>query len=545
MCTYARAMQEFPTRKYPYGHTSLARVVADEPGDVTLESGHTYRFIGGRDIKAAIISPVEGRQLLADPFAQLVLFSDSALPVTLRTLLSRLDGITQDNPTALPLQRSFVVADGGQIPWTQETDGLQRDFRFVVIRQRDTAALPDVLVSASTNLDADDAFLQVIGWDPKAGAFQFYDRRDGSWVWAGSSWEALAPDTRGRGPFDSHVNGALNMKELKLPWVNWHSQSAAILDSALAPADPLRNETLWKSRSPAQEFETDVARPGIKRWTNSRFDRSVKDGSITGLPEFMRQVLETTTVNLVSSPVANDALTATSSVRLPLTFFLAADALVDVLGLNPDITVPQVAGDTYQAMLTRYNVRTGDGAFVFPGDTHFVFAVPEPAFEDLVILDGLLSMGVLTRKLASALLMVDFSNPVFSVRRSALLRYVPATVRVQSSDFQDQFIAAIKGAAAPEAGTPEKEFLSNWSLSDQEWEHTFEQKIETYFAALQPRLQTQDGFAPIFELAESRRREFRKRPLAEFRLTTPITNIPETAPQLELTPDGVVQIKSH
>ena len=45
-------------------------------------------------------------------------------------------------------------------------------------------------------------------------------------------------------------------------------------------------------------------------------------------------------------------------------------------------------------------------------------------------------------------------------------------------------------------------------------------------------------------MAESRRREFRTRPLAEFRLTTPVTNIPEEAPPLEFTPAGIIQSKT-
>ena len=49
-----------------------------------------------------------------------------------------------------------------------------------------------------------------------------------------------------------------------------------------------------------------------------------------------------------------------------------------------------------------------------------------------------------------------------------------------------------------------------------------------------PALATPAEFSKIFELAESRRREFRRRPLAEFRLTTPVTNIPDTAPLLEM-----------
>jgi hypothetical protein len=51
------------------------------------------------------------------------------------------------------------------------------------------------------------------------------------------------------------------------------------------------------------------------------------------------------------------------------------------------------------------------------------------------------------------------------------------------------------------------------------------------------------SFAPIFRLAESRRREFRKRKLAEFRLTTPLTNITELAPLLEFDQAGNVRDK--
>ena len=41
-----------------------------------------------------------------------------------------------------------------------------------------------------------------------------------------------------------------------------------------------------------------------------------------------------------------------------------------------------------------------------------------------------------------------------------------------------------------------------------------------------------------FRLMEHRRRRFRRRPLAEFSLTTPRTNIPEDAPPLRMTPQG-------
>jgi hypothetical protein len=81
----------------------------------------------------------------------------------------------------LSVERSFVVADGGQLPWKPDNDTLRRNFRLVVTRQGPAAQEPDLLISASTDLDSGEAFLQVISWDEAAGAYQFYDRREGCW----------------------------------------------------------------------------------------------------------------------------------------------------------------------------------------------------------------------------------------------------------------------------------------------------------------------------------------------------------------------------
>ena len=72
----------------------------------------------------------------------------------------------------------------------------------------------------------------------------------------------------------------------------------------------------------------------------------------------------------------------------------------------------------------------------------------------------------------------------------------------------------------------------------------FEDRIAQFVASVASTIDEPDCFARIFELAESRRREFRKRPLAEFRLTTPVTNIPEDAPLLEFADDGTVRQKA-
>ena len=530
----------FPTRQYAYVRGAPGVADATAPPAVVLESRAVYRFVMGRDDVPRKLTPGEVGATLHDPFARLVLGAGAAPQTTIELirLLSDAGG--------LPQQRVFLVADGGQIPWSPQTSQIKRAFRFLLTRGP-MSQQPILFVSTTPPFDSPDAFLQVIGWDEVAGAYQFYDRRQGAWVWAGSSWDALAEVSRGRGPFDSHVNGALNMKELKNPWVHWHSMAAGIRDEVLAADDPLRADPLWAQREGAERLEAEVVRPGIERWTEARIRACFEGDRLTRLPELMRQVLETSTVNLVASPVESRTLAPGVQVRLPLTFFVNSDALVDDLGLNPGLAeVPTVDGATYLYCLRTYEVAITDGTHRFVGDTHFAFVVPEPAFEDLLVLRQLRAARVMPNKLAASLLMVDFPNPVFSPRRAALLRHVPVSATVGAgSDFPDRFVAAVEAAAAdlpPEA--PEHELLANWRLPEADWRATFEGRLSALFAAIATRLADGPSFAPLFELAESRRREFRKRPLAEFRLTVPVTNIPDDAPLLELGLDGSVRRKA-
>jgi hypothetical protein len=526
--------QSFPSRQYRYEFVIPPDVMMDAPSP-----GNVYRFVLGRDAMPVHVPKDEGRDTLHDPFAQHVLFGDGDPPLSLRTLLAKLDS------AGITAQRSFVVADGGQIPWSAATEDLERNFRLAIVRQTPGDAQPNVLISASTEIDSEQNFLQVIGWDDKAGASQFYERRDGVWMWAGSGWDALAPDTRGRGPFDSHINGALNMKELKFPWLHWHSPSAAISNDVLAPGDPLRTEPVWVQRSLADDFERTVVRPGIQRWTDSRFARLTAGGVLKNLRDFFRQVLGTSTVNLASSPTSFAAMQGGADVRLPPTFAVDVDALLGTIGLDPVLAAPVVKATVYKSALERFAVRLKAKDHEFPQDTHFVFVVPEPAFEDLLVLEKLIDLRVLTARLAAAMLMVDFQNPVFSPRRIQLLQYVPDEAQIGApAAFEATLVGAVRASpAAQTAGSAEQEFLANVDLGADAWRTEYEQRIEAFATALSALCGTPDGFAQTFQLAESRRREFRTRKLAEFRLTTPFTNIPETAPLLEFGRDGTVRPK--
>jgi hypothetical protein len=522
---------EYASRSYRY-EGATAGLGAAAP--ITLQAGSVYRFFLGRDAVPVVVDPPSFTPAPSDPFWTNVLVPGRR-PTTLRELLDHL-------AVHFPVSRTFVVGDGGQIPFGSVPEPVQRNLRLIVAWSHENAE-PSVMASTAPRLDDAAVFLQVIAWDPEAGAFQFYDRRQGAWSWVGSSYEALAADTRGHGPFDSHVNGALNMKELKPPWLHWHSMAAEISDDVLAPQEALRSHPLWRDRRPGNEFEISVARPGIERWTRQRLRRSLNGGRLHDFPQWFRQLVQTTTVNLASSSQESRTIRDGVPVSLPLTFFINRDALFDQLGIEPDIAVPSVDGGIYQATIARYRIHLTDGTHRFDGDTHFAFAVPEPAYEDLQVLRALLEANVLSPRFAAALLMVDFCNPVFSARRDSLQRHAPTIATLDDPiGFEHAFVAALRAAGDHgDSASADAELLANLALSEDRWRATYAARIEAFAATL--HWKDVNEFAPIIELADSRRREFRRRPLAEFSLTLPFSTIPSEAPFLEFIPEGRVRRK--
>ena len=224
---------------------------------------------------------------------------------------------------------------------------------------------------------------------------------------------------------------------------------------------------------------------------------------------------------------------------LPPTFALNVEAFADVLGLDLDLPPLAVPGRLYLDALANYAFALKDARFEQPGDTHFAWLVPEPAFEDLDLVARLLTARVLSRRFVLCALMVDFPNPVFSASRSRLLDYCPLTVP-PGENLDQHFASAVANSAG---GDAEREFLALWRMDEAALKQHCSDRIQEYWNAVARRLPTADGFDGYVRLAESRRRDARKRPLIEFTLTFPATNIPASAPPLEMREDGSVQAR--
>jgi hypothetical protein len=503
-----------------------------------LMPGVVHRFVVGEDTAVRVPSAQEAAAELGDPFATLLLLR-GIFPTTAGEVLEAFD---REAPADDPLRTGlfFLLGEGSQIPMSAATAAVSRRLRFVVTRGMSTDGA-DVLVSA---FHPDEGDVELMAWDARTGGFNFYQTvgATSAWVFAGNSRHALRDPTQGKGPFESHLSGSFVMKELRFPWLHWHSKAANILPSVLPRDPPLVGHPWVTARNPqgADICEIEVAKPGITRWTTARFAQLLAgDGVIEDPARILVQVLGTPSINIVTSNRESRDAVAGEPVVLPQTFFVDSEALTERLGL-PAPPRFAVDGALYLKNLAAFGTRLEDGqGFERPGDTHFAFAVPERAFEDQEVLRKAIDVGLLSRRLAACLLMTDFPNPVFSPRRAALMAHVPATARVTggTSEFSDRMGEAIT-AAAPQTpgGSPEREFAERWARGEDL--ASFGAELQAYYAAVTGRLTTQAGYDDYVRLAESRRARVHPMPIFESPLLFARTDVPPGT--REMRADGTV-----
>lgn len=499
-----------------------------------LDGESIHRFVLGTDEQPRKLTAAEAHAELGDPFATLLLLRGT-FPRTAGDVLEGLAAaVTADDP--LRVQRFFLVGEGSQIPPGPGVPAVKRQIRFLATCGRGPDG-PDVFVSA---FDPDHDTVELMAWDRVRSGFNFYRTvgQSTAWVFAGNSGHALTTPTRGNGPFESHVAGHFLMKELRFPWLHWDSPAARVQPETVGE---LRDHPWFLRRDPggAYALEEEVALPSIRRWTRARLTELVTGGGrFEPAKRLVDQVLTTHTVNLITSATSSRAAIAgaVDVVDLPQTFFVDTAALVELLGLGAP-PQPLVASSIYaQALETFDSTLTDGGEFAVRGDTHFAFAVPERAAEDTEALAQALGHGVLTRRLAACLLMVDFPNPIFSARRTQLLDHVPDDAT--AGTLAERTVAAILTSPdAAQAGTPEREFADRWNVGEA-FEDAFNALLRDYYAAFMALLRTQEGFDDYLRLAESRRQRVRAMPIAESEMLFATTNIADA--EREMRPDGTI-----
>ena len=481
---------------------------------------------------------LEEVQAFGDPFTAHILFKEQ-VPLTLVDLAAAIDGLVGEE--ARPLRKLYVVAEGAGFQST--IPSLPMNTRLVFTWQKDNATPPDFLLSTTTDLDDSGSLLQLIAWSEIQGVFHFFERTSAGWGWAGSSLHALQDSSRGKGPFDSHINGGLVMKELKEPWNHWHTMTSGIPRDLIFETDEERNHSLFSELTGAQELEAAV-KTGVRRWTKRRVQKDLEGGQLLNLKWYARQILWTTSVNLVSSTVLSRVIAIKPEFALPNSFFFDEDGISFAASqLSDQAVLPSseitVLSNLYMAALDELQVHveaSEDGPSV-PGDTHFAFLVPERAFEDLAVVEVLVRREVLSPRLALCLLMVDFTNPVFSPVRAGLLPLFPESIAqgAKGEALDNRVISEAR--AKPSSST--QELLRLWD--DQDLLGTVQRRLADYATAVQARLHAADGVVDLLKLADSRKEAFRKRRLNEFRHTTSVNGA--TVSHLAMREDGSVFTK--
>jgi hypothetical protein len=325
--------------------------------------------------------------------------------------------------------------------------------------------------------------------------------------------------------------------------VNWHSPFATVSASVLAEQGLEFHPWVTKLEpGGAYTLEDDIARPAIARWTKARIS-AILAGTAQETPRRMaEQLLDTLTVNLISSHTSSAVALSggVATVDLPVSFFVDA-AMLQLVGALPVPPGFQVAAEVYTSAMHSVGARLEDGSsFTVDGDTHFAFVVPERAGEDVETFRQALDAGIFSKRLVACLVMVDFTNPVFSSLRPQLLRYFPEEP-FSGDGISFSTVVAERILASPEAtttGTAEAAFAELWGVGEA-FQAPFADRLTTYFAAVEGRLSSQTGFDAYVRLAESRRAFVRAMPISESTLLFATTTVPTG--QRSMTATGLVE----
>lgn len=415
----------------------------------------------------------------------------------------------------------------------------------------------NVMLSFSFGPDGptDAGDIEAWGWDNHRSRYNYYKldaegapvgRR--TWKFRGSSQGAdlLAPGERKGTCLRCHPSGAPVMKELFLPWNNWHSVISFKADYLVAgsghPAKwpAAETERLKESLAGAEELETNFIIPAIKRFNTSRLNSALQRQDATGdrlvSPNgrmtilegrrLLRPLFETTEINLISSKNtsgfhpfdAPNSHVPQLPILLPENFFLNTHLIagsqgnITGLGLQSAKDFQNFARLTQEEnkrLVEKFKVRLNAVA----GDTRFAWFVPEPGFIDNNLADQLLRTGAVTPHFLASVLAVDLETPIFSAKRVELLKFVPdryeftpvamganplTIPREAEKDLLTKEVIAAIERAAPAAGSTADEFRK--FLKSDDAVKALEQRVKEYAKRVRKRLDPADAEQRAAEL---------------------------------------------
>lgn len=290
--------------------------------------------------------------------------------------------------------------------------------------------------------------IELIAWDPSKEVYNFYEligKRSGStWFYRGDSLDAIkdnqllhrqsnpnAPQFGQRMRCSGcHTSGGPIMKELESPHNDWWTEARPLTLGRNAASNIVAS---WLGNTIDASQFADSVRSGIAKLENSQ---AMKDFKKTlSLQEQLRPLFCTTEINLVSDrlPLQDSS----QVIHVPADYF-ANPLLVQSLPL--------------QLRKTDYEQVLGDLDFRFPEtnrrDADHAWLAPVKGHSDLWAIKSLMQQNTADEEFIVDVLAVDFTNPLFSAGRCALLKLVPD---VFSPSWKTQFQANLQNSSEPAA----------------------------------------------------------------------------------------------
>ena len=356
---------------------------------------------------------------LADPVASLILRRPGPCPETYADLVQkfRLEDRSGCRGGDRAGMTGFVVSERSQLLGRSDQD------RVVVSRHCGSREAFEVFFALppidSHNPELPEHPAHVIAFDDAMDVFNFYTLDLAGevpvWSYHGSSLDMIdgSPDT-GRECAGCHSDGGLVMREIHAPWVHWES-GATLTPGAQGIIDRFAD---LGSRGSGPELAA-LVRSGNRRLGESRLARFVDELNVDlhggSLRPLLAPLFCSTSMNLASAAAADVYGFGSAVDRFPTGFFVDP-----AFGLDTEVPIDPFV---YQMGLLETGSRIEGVAGA--ADTFFGFTFVTRAQFDVDFVATLVERGFIDEEFVLDVLSIDFTRPVYSPERCALLEFVP------------------------------------------------------------------------------------------------------------------------
>ena len=275
--------------------------------------------------------------------------------------------------------------------------------------------------------------IELIIWDPVKNLYNFYeligDKGESKWFYRGDSLDILEDnknlhlqDDPDKPVFGKklrcsacHSSGGPIMKELDEPYNDWWKIKKGFNLKDLKPDHEVKEilEQLNDASLLAQEVKS-----GIVKLEKSL----VREKS---LQEILRPLFATMEINLASSKTS---LNKATKINIPSTYWLDPR-----LG---EVNIELSQKDYLKALFDVSNFPESNAI-----DANYPWLTPVKSFSDIHSIDKAIEEGIIDEHFVLSILAVDFKNPIFSKKRSSLLKSVPKNATI---DWREIFFENIK-----------------------------------------------------------------------------------------------------